>query len=421
MNILLGAYACEPHKGSEPEVGWQMVNEIAKVMPHDTIYVVTKFNNQDLIEKEKYPSNVKFFYYEPPKWLTFWKKGGRGVRTYYYIWLITAALFMKKQNIKFDIVHHITFVNDWLPSFFYLLKTKENRFIWGPIGSNPLNELKFIDGTKRKIIEIVRMFLQLFFRNIDPFFHICKAKADCIIGTTNNVNNNLNLNNQKYFISEPAIAMKKSVASKIQKIQKEDNSFIVISVGQLRYIKNFKLTILAFSKFLKRNPNIKNIKLEIVGKGEDKKSLIALSQELEVEKHIEFIGQIPRIKVQELFSKANLFLFPTMESAGFVTLEAMSNALPIVAMKYGGPEQFIRNNIETQLVSSTGKYDEIAEKLSEKIELFYKNKELCLKVGVQNRQDILDNFTWEAKAQKMKKLYLELLAKENKNENTLNS
>jgi len=82
MNILLGVYACEPHKGSEPEVGWQMVNEIAKAMPSDAIYAITKHNNQILIEKEKYPSNVKFFYFEPPKWLTFWKKGGRGV---YYI------------------------------------------------------------------------------------------------------------------------------------------------------------------------------------------------------------------------------------------------------------------------------------------------------------------------------------------------
>ena len=414
MNIFLGAYACEPNKGSEPEVGWQMVNMIAKAMPNDNIYVVTKFNNQKLIEKEIYPSNINFFYFEPPKWFTFWKKGGRGVRTYYYIWLITAALFMKKQNIKFDIVHHITFVNDWLPSFFYLLKTKENKFIWGPIGSHDPIENKFLDGNKRKNIERVRIFLQLFFRNIDPSFHICKAKADCIIGINENVQKKLNLHEDKLFIAEPAIGIRKSVLNQLENIEKDSNTFTIISVGRLLYIKNFKLTITAFAKFLKANPTIINAKLQIIGEGGDRNSLENLCVDLGIEKYVEFTGNIPFHKVQEQFSKANIFLFPTLENAGFVTLEAMNNALPVVAMKYGGPEQFVKSHVEEQLVSSTQDYDDIASDIAKKLELFYKDKTLIQKVGKQNRQDILDNFIWEAKAQKMKKIYKELL-NENKN------
>lgn len=407
MNILLGAYACEAHKGSEPEVGWQMVNEIAKVMPNDNIYVITKFNNQDLIEKEIYPSNVNFFYYEPPRWLTFWKKGNRGVRTYYYIWLIMAAFFMKKQNLKFDIVHHITFVNDWLPSFFHLLKTKENKFIWGSIGSHDLIESKFLDGTKVKVIEKVRILLQLFFRNLDPSFHICKAKADCIIGINDNVRQKLKLDNNKYFVTEPAIGMRKSVVENISTVVKEEKSFIVISVGRLLHIKNFKLTITSFAYFLKNNPSITNAKLQIIGDGKDMKSLKKLTIDLNIENKVDFLGKIPLSKVQEYFSKSNLFLFPTLENAGFVTLEAMSHSLPVIAMKYGGPEQFIQNNVEQQLVSSTQNYEDIVKGLSQKLELFYKNKRLCLNIGEQNYKDVLDNFTWEAKAQKMKKIYKE--------------
>ena len=98
MNILLGVYACEPNKGSEPEVGWQMANELAKAMPKDSFYAITKANNRDVIEKEGYPSNLTFFYYAPPKTLTFWKKGGRGIRTYYYLWMIGAAFFIKRKK-----------------------------------------------------------------------------------------------------------------------------------------------------------------------------------------------------------------------------------------------------------------------------------------------------------------------------------
>jgi len=412
MNVFLGVYACEPNNGSEPEVGWQMVNEIANAMPTDNIYAVTKLNNKEVIEKEGYPSNVKFFYYAPPKWLTFWKQGGRGIRTYYYIWLIGAALFMKRQKIKFDIVHHITFVNDWLPSFFHLLKTKENKFIWGPIGSHDPIESKFLDGSKRKNIEKIRIFLQLFFRNLDPSFHICKAKADCIIGINDNVRKKLNLSDTKNFLSEPAIGMRKSIVNEMIYVEKDSKTFTIVSVGRLLYIKNFKLTISSFAKFLENNPNITNVKLQIIGEGGDRQSLLNLVHDLNIENFVEFTGNIPLHEVQENFEKANLFLFPTLENAGFVTLEAMSNSLPVLAMEYGGPEQFIKNNTEHQLVSSTVEYDEIAKNLAKKIEVFYNDKELCTKVGTQNRQDILDNFTWEAKAQKMKNIYLELLDEE---------
>jgi glycosyltransferase involved in cell wall biosynthesis len=409
MNIFLGVYACEPNNGSEPEVGWQMVNELARAMPNDSFYVLTKLNNKEVIEKEGYPSNVKFFYYAAPKWLTFWKKGSRGIRTYYYIWLIGAALFMKKQNIKFDIIHHITFVNDWLPSFFHLLKTKENKFIWGPIGSHDSIESKFLDGRKRKTIEKIRIFLQLFFRNLDPSFHICKAKADCIIGINDNVRKKLNLNDAKHFVVEPAIGMRKSVVQETFPLEKDSNSFTVISVGRLLYIKNFQLTISSFAKYLKNNPKVVNAKLQIIGEGEDRKSLLKLVQDLNIENFVEFTGNIPLHEVQENFAKANLFLFPTLENAGFVILEAMSHSLPVLAMKYGGPEQFVKSNVEHQLVSSTDTFDEIAQNLAKKIELFYNDEKLCMKVGMQNRQDILDNFTWEEKAQKMKSIYMELL------------
>jgi len=409
MNILLGVYACEPNKGSEPEVGWQMVNEIAKAMPNDKIYAITKKNNQEVIEKEGYASNVTFFYYAPPKWLTFWKKGGRGIRTYYYVWLIGAALFMKKQHLKFDIVHHVTFVNDWLPSYFFLLKNKNNKFIWGPIGSHDPIDAKFLDGTKRKIIEKVRIFLQLFFRNLDPAFHLCKLKSDCVIGINENVKLKLNLSPSKHFIAKPAIGIKKSYMEEMAIRENKENTFIIVSVGRLLYIKNFKLSITAFALFLNDNPTLENVTLKIIGDGVDKQSLLKLVKRLNIEKYVEFTGNIPLERVQENFAQADLFLFPTLENAGFVTLEAMSHALPVVAMKYGGPEQFVKSYTNEQLVDAKQEYDDIAKDLAARLNTFYHKRDLCVEVGRQNREDLLNNFTWEAKAKKMKNIYYEVL------------
>jgi glycosyltransferase involved in cell wall biosynthesis len=323
--------------------------------------------------------------------------------------MIGAARYMKKQKIDFDIVHHVTFVNDWLPSFFSLLKTKNNKFIWGPIGSNdPISPI-FLDGKKRLISEKVKIALRFLFRIIDPWFHYCKSKADCIVGINENVKNKLGLDHKKCFISEPGIALKKSDVDLIEEKIQDVDTFNVITVGRLVYIKNFKLTVLAFAKFVTNNPEATHAKLQIVGDGEDRKSLEALVQELNIQEQVEFVGKILLHEVQEQFENADLFLFPTLENAGFVILEAMSHSLPVLAMNYGGPAQFVIHNTKEQLVSSTQAYDDIVNALAANLEKLYKDETLRLAIGKQNRQDVLDHFTWEAKAQKMKESYSRML------------
>lgn len=80
--FLMSAYACEPGEGSEPGVGWNWAIELAK--KHNVI-VITRENNRDKIEteysKEQYP-NLLFYYCDVPRYLSFWKKGQKGVHLY---------------------------------------------------------------------------------------------------------------------------------------------------------------------------------------------------------------------------------------------------------------------------------------------------------------------------------------------------
>ena len=56
MRILLSAYACEPNKGSEPEVGWKWAITLSK--KGNEVYVITRKNNKNNIENflKKKPS-----------------------------------------------------------------------------------------------------------------------------------------------------------------------------------------------------------------------------------------------------------------------------------------------------------------------------------------------------------------------------
>lgn len=63
LTILLSAYACEPNKGSEPEVGWQWANALSK-LGHN-VHVITRANNKVNIEKNiKKHKNLNFIYYD---------------------------------------------------------------------------------------------------------------------------------------------------------------------------------------------------------------------------------------------------------------------------------------------------------------------------------------------------------------------
>ena len=74
LKVLMSAYSCEPGRGSEPGIGWNVAREMAKY--HD-IWVITLVNNRELIEAEleRNPlQRLHFVYYELPNWSRFWEK-----------------------------------------------------------------------------------------------------------------------------------------------------------------------------------------------------------------------------------------------------------------------------------------------------------------------------------------------------------
>ena len=131
--ILLSAYACEPGKGSEPEVGWMWATELAD-SGHE-VWVITRAANRDAIEMElarRRRPRVHFAYCDLPQWARRWKRGARGVHLYYALWQWGAYRTAKRltRKVNFDCVHHVTFVGVRGPSFMGLLGLP---FFLGPV------------------------------------------------------------------------------------------------------------------------------------------------------------------------------------------------------------------------------------------------------------------------------------------------
>jgi len=125
MNVLASVYACSPYDGSERAVGWNWVCELDK--SHQLWVITSKVYENDIERyKKSHPDalrNTDFIYVEVPKFLSFWHKGYRGERLYYLMWQKRALKVAKKliQNVKIDLVHHITYVTCVLPTYMHKL------------------------------------------------------------------------------------------------------------------------------------------------------------------------------------------------------------------------------------------------------------------------------------------------------------
>ena len=114
LKIFVSVYACEPNLGSEIGVGWHWVLEMSKYFD---LWVLTRESNRHTIEPwtAAHPeyAHIHWLYYDWPKWARCWKKGLRGVRTYYNLWQISTNHIVKRtmQEKDIKVFHHLTYGN----------------------------------------------------------------------------------------------------------------------------------------------------------------------------------------------------------------------------------------------------------------------------------------------------------------------
>ena len=132
----MGAYACDPHQGSEPGVGWHWA--IEAVNAGHRVCVVTRANNRPAIEtalRADPQPDLEVEYLDLPSPFRFLKRrlGHAGLLAYYYLWQLRLAVRARRlhRRLGFDLAHHVTFVNDQLPSGLAFLPIP---FVWGPVG-----------------------------------------------------------------------------------------------------------------------------------------------------------------------------------------------------------------------------------------------------------------------------------------------
>jgi glycosyltransferase involved in cell wall biosynthesis len=403
-NILVAAYACEPGKGSEPGVGWHVCLAIART--HNA-WVITKDNNRAPIEQAlaaRPNPNLHFAYVGLPRWLTFWKKGPRGVRLYYYLWQFAAWREARRlgRRVDFDLAHHVTFVNDWMFSFLALLPTP---FVWGPIGSNPRIPASLAPSLRAVLIDWLRCLAQCVFRFADPLYWLSVVRARLIVGIGPAVGRTfpISLLGADKFIGHPAIGVEAGI-SPARHPEPGRRGVRVLTVGNFIHIKGFHLAIRAFAQFAQAHADAT---LLIVGRGPEKNRLAALVRALGIAGQVTFRDWLPRDEALREMSRADIFLYPSFEGGGMVVLEAMAHGLPVVCLDYGGAGEMVGEDGGIRV--PVGTMGDTVAGLAAALETLANDEARRHRLGTAARDRVNARYLWDGRQHVLHQWYTELL------------
>lgn len=339
--IFISAYACEPGLGSEIGVGWHWVLEMSKYFD---LWVLTRESNRLSIEPwiAEHPefAHIHWLYFDLPKWARFWKKGLRGVRTYYNIWqLCTNSLVrrtMQENNIK--VFHHLTYGNVlWKVSSY----GQRQVFIWGPVGGLETIPAEFSRhySWRSRIIEGIRR-LSVKMLPLNRGFLARCSRADLILCKTEITRNLI----PAQYRNKAVLFTDVAVDSTSQKFQNKTENGVTrfLVVGRLDAWRGFDLAIEAMADAVKKNPHIH---LTILGKGNDETRLRKLVAQRGLNEWLTFAGSVSMKEYQRMMAETDAVINPSLkEGAVTVSFDTLAMGKPLICLDTTGYTRYFNND-----------------------------------------------------------------------------
>lgn len=403
LRVLLSAYACEPGSGSEPGVGWNAARELAR---HHDVWALTRSNNRDAIERElarRPVPGLGFAYFDLPRGLRFWKRGGRGVRLYYYLWQLGARAVARRlhETIRFDVVHHVTFASYRTPSFLY----RDLPFVWGPVGGGESAPKPFWTdfGVAGCVTEGVRE-LARWLGEHDPLVRrTARASAVAFASTGATAARLRRLGAQRVEVVSQLGLSDDEIATLGRFRVRVEAPFRLVSVGNLLYWKGVHLGLRAFARAA-----LADAEYWVIGDGRERRRLEALSRELGVADRVFFQGRLSRDRVIEALAQCDVLVHASLhDSGGYTCLEAMCAGRPVICLRLGGPGDQVTEREGIPIEASRPR--QVVEEIASAMIRLHRDLPLRERLGAGGRSRASEAYSWTRKGEDFSAAYREIL------------
>ena len=385
--ILLSAYACEPNKGSEPNVGWLWATQLA-FLGHE-VWVITRAANQAAIEGEletQHRDNLHFVFCDLAPWARRWKRLPGAIYLYCFLWQWLAYRQARRltERLPFDCVQHVTFVSLRAPSFMGLLRIP---FYFGPVsgGERVPWRLRRRMSLKSKMFELLRDVSNAALR-CDPVMRMAFGRAQRIYITGVE---SLSLVPARYrdkCVVQLAVGIPRAqLGFSARRIAPSTGTLRCLYVGRLLEWKGLRLALLAIARLKAQGVPAQ---LTLIGDGPAHGILQRLADELRVSENLCWVGLLPNNEVQRQYSRHHVLLFPSLrDSGGIAVLEALAHGLPVICTDLGGPGVIVTKQCGCVIPTGGRTEAQIANDIAGHLHRLARNRGLLerLSIGARRR------------------------------------
>lgn len=399
LKVLISAYACEPDKGSEPEVGWQWALQMARF--HD-VTVLTRANNRVNIErrlKELHGTQPlpEFIYHDDTNFLLGLKQRLATHKLYYILWQRSAREVVAQLHEErgFDLMHHVTFAGFRYPTAVW---GHGVPCIWGPIGGIESVPWPLLPWTHpRSLFGEVKRNLHNLLQSAPLQVLPRRAKASTIIlSSTPEMQAAFRAHGFEAPVM-PTIGLKTQALPAPVK-RETTGPLRLFFVGNIITLKGVDLALHALKE------SGCDATFTLIGDGKYLARARELVGELGLTAQVKFEGRLPREKVLQRYAEFDVFVFPSLhDTGGYAVIEAMCNELPVICLRCGGPAVAVQEGCG--LTVPLGRKRQVIADLAVAIRTYDQNRALVRDHGRKAREVILQQYDWDKKGEEMNEVY----------------
>ena len=408
MKVLVSAYACNPsgsvhlHPG-EDLTGWRLVEQLGRFYD---LWVISHSYNKPGVESARpggTSGSPRFLFVELPAALKWLYRIEFGQRIYYYLWQIKAWRVARRlhKEIGFDIAHHVTFGNDWVPSFIGAFLPIP--FIWGPVGGGQRTPKCLLGeySLYGRFAEAARNWAQGVGRRMRVRKR-CLKRAKAVLVCNQETRARMPRTYQEKILYFPVNGIAaEDFSDHGPRPQRHGSRFKVITAGRLHRLKGFSLAVRAFGDFAEKHPESE---MMIIGSGPEEERLRRLISDLGLEDKIRILPWLPRREVLANMRSSDVFLFPSFrDGGGAVVVEAMGSGIPVVVLDSGGPGAHVSEawGIKVAPVSR----ESVVRGMTAALETLSSDPALGRRLGEAGRKRALEFYAWDKLGRKMREIY----------------
>jgi glycosyltransferase involved in cell wall biosynthesis len=402
MRILLSAHACQPSRGPELEVGWNVVQQIVK---HHEVWVLTERCNRAAIASETRRSplpNAHFCYIDGPSWLPR-RRPGRSRAP--HLWQIRAYLTARRLHaeVGFDVAHDLGQTRYAAPSLLALLPVP---FVWGPIAggeSTPPHFRSSCDRPGRTAARLSSLGRRL--AEWNPWVRLTARRSAIVLATTRDTAAKAKaLGASRIELRGPSGLSAEQIDALARLPLPPDQPIRLLSIGRLRHGSGLALGLRAFA-----GAALPDAEYWVVGDGPQRQRLRALARQAGIADRVRFCGEIGRVEVVEVLRECHVLIHPGLQDAGgWVCLEAMAAGRPVVCLDLGAPAMQVTDQVGVKVAAHTP--EQAVRDLAEAIRRLAAEPELRRRLGEAGRARVRRIYDWNARGRSLVHLYEQIAA-----------